>query len=86
VGSALGLSLSLLSAVVTLVTFGGLLWTLSRKWPVQAFGTHVHIPGLMMWVAVGTSLLSMVAAHFVGRRLVQINFDKLRVEADFRYG
>ena len=86
VGSALGLSLSLLSAVVTLVTFGGLLWTLSRKWPVQAFGTHVHIPGLMMWVAVATSLLSMVAAHFVGRRLVQINFDKLRVEADFRYG
>jgi putative ATP-binding cassette transporter len=86
VASSLGLSLSLLSAVVTLATFGGLLWSLSRNWPLQLFGTPVRIPGLMMWVAVVFSLLSIAVAHFVGRRLVTINFDKLRVEADFRYG
>jgi vitamin B12/bleomycin/antimicrobial peptide transport system ATP-binding/permease protein len=86
VASSLGLSLSLLSALATLLTFGGLLWRVSRNWPLQAFGTHIHIPGLMMWVAIVFSLLSIVAVHFVGRRLVQINFDKLRVEADFRYG
>ena len=33
VASVLGLSLSLLSAVVTLLSFGGLLWALSRHWP-----------------------------------------------------
>ena len=32
VASALGLSLSLLAAVATLVWFGGLLWSLSRDW------------------------------------------------------
>jgi len=86
VASSLGLSLSLLSAVVTLFTFGGLLWRLSRDWPLQAFGIAFEIPGFMMWVAVAFSLLSIAAAHFVGRRLVPINYAKLRVEADFRYG
>jgi putative ATP-binding cassette transporter len=86
VASSLGLSLSLLSAVVTLLTFGGLLWRLSQDWPLHVFDTPVRIPGLMMWVALVFSLLSITVAHFVGRRLVTINFDKLRVEADFRYG
>jgi vitamin B12/bleomycin/antimicrobial peptide transport system ATP-binding/permease protein len=86
VASALGLSLSLLSAVVTLASFGGLLWSLSRGWVVPLFGHELRIPGLLLWVAVGYALLSTVVTHFVGRRLVAINFDRLHFEADFRYG
>jgi putative ATP-binding cassette transporter len=86
VASALGLSLSLLAAVATLVTFGGLLWSLSRDWPLKLNGTPLHVPGFMLWVALGFSLLSMWLTHLVGRRLIPINFDKLRYEADFRYG
>ena len=55
VASALGLSLSLLAAVATLVSFGGLLWGLSRDWPLQFDGTPLRIPGFMLWVAVGFS-------------------------------
>ncbi len=86
VASALGLTLSLLSAVVTLASFGGLLWSLSRGWVVPLFGHELGIPGLLLWVAVGYALLSTVVTHFVGRRLVSINFDRLHFEADFRYG
>jgi putative ATP-binding cassette transporter len=86
VASALGLSLSLLAAVVTLASFGGLLWRLSSDWPVRALGEEFHVPGLMMWVAVVYAVSSMWITHLVGRRLVPINFDRLRVEADFRYG
>ena len=79
VASALGLSLSLLSAVATLVSFGGLLWALSRQFPFT-------VPGLLLWVALGYAGLSTWITHLVGRQLVPINFDRLRFEADFRYG
>jgi vitamin B12/bleomycin/antimicrobial peptide transport system ATP-binding/permease protein len=85
VASALGLSLSLLAAVATLVSFGRLLYTLSEAWPIPIGGTPV-VPGLMLWVAIAYALLSMWITHRVGRRLVPINFDRLRLEADFRYG
>jgi putative ATP-binding cassette transporter len=86
VASALGLSLSLLSAVATLVSFAGMLWVLSGDWPLRIGEREFWIPGLMMWVAIGYALLSTWLTHRVGRSLVAINFDKLRFEADFRYG
>jgi putative ATP-binding cassette transporter len=86
VASALGLSLSLLSAFVTLASFGGILWQLSGRWPVHVGEVEYHIPGLMMWVAIAYAVLAMWGTHMVGRRLVPINFDRLRCEADFRYG
>jgi len=84
--SALGLSLSLLQAVATLLSFGGLLWALSRHVPVQLGGTDLRVPGIMLWVAIGWAAASTWLTHVVGRRLVGINFDRLRFEADFRYG
>ena len=40
----------------------------------------------MMWVAIASPRWSTWITHLVGRRLVPINFDRLRFEADFRYG
>jgi ABC-type uncharacterized transport system fused permease/ATPase subunit len=86
VASALGLSLSLLSAVATLISFAGILWRLSGEWPLR-LGTHeIWIPGLMMWVALLYALAATWLTNRVGRSLVSINFDRLRFEADFRYG
>lgn len=85
VASALGLSLSLLSAVATLVSFAGMLWTLSGTWPLRIGAREFWIPGLMMWVAILYALISMYLTQRVGRTLVGINFDRLRFEADFRY-
>lgn len=86
VASALGLSLTLLSAVVTLVSFGALLWRLSSKWAIPLGGATIRVPGLMLWVAIGFALFSMWITNVVGRKLVPLNFDKIRFEADFRYG
>jgi putative ATP-binding cassette transporter len=86
VSSALGLSLSLLAAIVTLISFGGLLWSLSSEWRIPLDGRQLQIPGLLFWVALVAAVVSMLVTHLLGRRLVPINFDRFRFEADFRYG
>lgn len=86
VASALGLSLSLLSAFATLLSFATILWTLSGTLTIElGKATHLRIPGLMMWVAIGYALLASWITHRVGRCLVPIQFDRQRFEADFRY-
>jgi putative ATP-binding cassette transporter len=86
VASACGLSLSLLSAVVTLVSFAAMLWNISAAWAIPIAGKTREIPGLLLWVALAFALFSMWITNAVGRRLVPLNFDKIRLEADFRYG
>jgi putative ATP-binding cassette transporter len=86
VASALGLSLSLLSALAALLSFGGLLWALSRHFTFELGGSALRLPGILLWVALAYAALSTWLTHLVGRRLVPINFDRLRYEADFRYG
>ena len=86
VGSALGLSLSLLAAVATLVSFGGLLWALSSGWAIPFRGDSHRVPGLLLWAALAFAIVSMWLTHLLGRRLVPINYDRFRYEADFRYG
>ncbi|MFN8626470.1 MAG: ABC transporter ATP-binding protein/permease [Candidatus Binatia bacterium] len=85
VASALGLSLSLLSAVATLVSFAGILWGLSGHWGATIRGVSVNIPGLMMWVAVLYAVVTSGLTHRVGRRLIPLQFDRERFEADFRF-
>ncbi len=63
VASALGLSLSLLSAVATLVSFGGLLWSALGRLAVPLGGAELRIPGLMLWVAIAYAVLSTWLTH-----------------------
>jgi putative ATP-binding cassette transporter len=75
------LSLDLLSNVVTLVSFLGILWSLSG--PLHVLG--VSIPGYMVWVAIAYAGLGTWVTHLIGRPLAALNFRQQRVEADFRY-
>jgi vitamin B12/bleomycin/antimicrobial peptide transport system ATP-binding/permease protein len=67
---ALNYSMTVLQAVVTAITFFGILWAISR------------------WLAVclvGYALLGTWLAIIIGRRLVVINFNQQRFEADYRF-
>jgi putative ATP-binding cassette transporter len=77
----LTLSLGLLSAVVTLVSFIGILWGISGA--ITLLG--IEIPGYMVWVALVYAIAGTWLAHVIGRPLVGINFQLQRNEADFRY-
>ncbi|MDO5653141.1 MAG: ABC transporter ATP-binding protein/permease [Brachymonas sp.] len=84
-GSALGMSMGLLNASVTLVSFIGILWTVSGSISFTLAGQAITVPGYMVWAAVVYCALGSVIAHFIGRRLIRLNFWQEWREADFRY-
>ncbi len=79
------LSMGLLNAVVTLVSFVGILWGLSGNFSFTLAGSSYSIPGFMVWMALLYCLAGSLITHFIGRPQIKLNFDQQRYEADFRH-
>lgn len=77
----LALGLDLLSNIVSLFSFVGVLWALSG--PMDVWG--IHIPGYMVWVALIYAAIGTTLTHLVGRPLARLAFRQQRVEANFRF-
>jgi putative ATP-binding cassette transporter len=77
----LSLALGLLSAVVTLLSFVAILWTLSGA--LELWG--VSIPGYMVWVALLYAIAGTWLTHVIGRPLIALDFSQQRYEADYRF-
>jgi putative ATP-binding cassette transporter len=83
--SSISLSMGLLNAVVTLVSFVGILWTLSGTFSFALGGTTYAIPGFMVWAAIAYCLVGSLLTHWIGRVQIPLNFRQQRLEADFRH-
>jgi len=81
VGTTLSLSLGLMSAVVTLVSFVAILWTLSGVLEVAGF----RIAGYMVWIALVYAIVGSILTHVIGKPLIGLEFNQQRFEADFRF-
>ena len=81
VDDTLVLGFGMLRNVVTLVSFVAVLWGLSGA--MTLFG--ISIPGYLVWVALVYSIIGTAFAHWIGRRLIPLNFNQQKVEADFRF-
>ena len=79
------LSMGLLNAVVTLVSFVGILWGLSGAFAFSMGSSTYQIAGAMVWLAVAYCVVGTVITHFIGRPLIGLNFRQQRFEADFRH-
>jgi len=82
--ASISLSMGLLNAVVTLLSFVGILWSLSGSFGFSLQGNSYNIPGFMVWMAVLYCLAGSVATHYIGRPLIGLNFGQQKLEADFR--
>ena len=80
----LSIGLDLISTFATLVTFIFVLWGLSGSLTIPVLG-GIEVPGYMVWVALLYSILGTYLTYFIGRRLVRINFQLERFNADFRF-
>ncbi|MFZ5567835.1 MAG: ABC transporter ATP-binding protein/permease [Pseudomonadota bacterium] len=83
--ATVGLSMGLLNALVTLASFVGILWALSGEFTFTWSGEEFAIPGFMLWVAILYCAIGTVLTHYVGRRLIPLNYEQQRREADFRH-
>jgi len=81
----LAISVGLLSAIVTLVSFVVILWTLSAAAPLHLFGASLTIPGYLVWAALLYAAVGTTLTHLIGWPLVSLNFRQQRFEADFRF-
>jgi vitamin B12/bleomycin/antimicrobial peptide transport system ATP-binding/permease protein len=81
----LTIGVGLLGAVVTLLSFLAILWTLSAAAPAQLFGLAITIPGYLVWAALIYAILGTLCTHLIGWPLVVLNFNQQRFEADFRF-
>lgn len=79
------LTMGLLNAVVTLVSFVGILWGLSGGFAFSVDGSEYNIPGFMVWLAVLYCVAGSLITHYIGRPQIKLNFEQQRVEADFRH-
>ena len=85
VSLTLQLLLGFLKQLTTLGAFGVVLWNLSGAFTVPLGSHEFVIYGYMFWFSLVYSILGTVGAHLVGRRLIGLNFDQQRYEADFRF-
>lgn len=83
--STVSLCMGLLNAVVTLVSFVGILWGLSGALTFPLGGSTYSIPGYMVWVAIAYCLVGSVLTHYIGRSQIKLNFFQQKYEADFRH-
>ena len=79
------LGLRLLNAVVTLASFVVILWALSAAAHLNFFGTHLIIPGYLVWCALIYAAFGTVLTQWIGSPLVNLDFNQQKFEADFRF-
>ncbi len=82
----LNLSLGLLNAVVTLVSFIGILWIASGPLSAAIGGVTITIPGYMVWAALLYAAAGSAITWMLGRPLVRLSNEQQAREADFRFG
>jgi putative ATP-binding cassette transporter len=78
------LATGLLGSIVALASFAYILWGLSAATPVPGLGGGT-IPGWLIWAALLYAGIGTLLAHWIGWRLIPLNFNQQRFESDFRF-
>jgi len=79
------LAIGLFNATVLLVSFIGVLWSLSNDFTFRIGQTSFHVPGYMVWGALVYALLASLLSELVGRSLSKLNAERYGREADLRF-
>jgi putative ATP-binding cassette transporter len=78
------LAIGLLQSGILLVSFVGVLWSLSSDFVLDLGGREIAIPGYMVWAAVIYALVASLLSWWMGRRLIALNMTRYGAEAELR--
>jgi putative ATP-binding cassette transporter len=78
------LAIGLLQSGILLVSFIGVLWSLSADFVLEIGGVRLAVPGYMVWAAVAYALLASLLSWWMGRRLIALNMTRYGAEAELR--
>ncbi len=79
------LGTGLLGSVVALASFAFILWWISATTPLPLFGANLAFPGYLIVAALVYAAIGTLIAHWIGWRLIPLNFNQQRYESDFRF-
>lgn len=85
VSLTLQLSLGFLKQAVMLAVFVMILWNLSGEITVPVGSYEFTVSGYMVWLSLLYAIVGTWLTHKVGRKLIWLNYDQQRYEADFRF-
>ena len=83
---SLSLMQGLLQAVTTIVCFIVVLWNLSETLTFTLWGYTFHLEGYLVWTALLYSVAGTWVTHQVGKKLIALNYEQQKREANFRFG
>ncbi len=81
----LSLTIGLLGAIVSFVSFVGILWGLSGSIQVQLFGREITIYGYLVWLALAYNIVASWLLHTIAKKLAILSFEQEKREATFRF-
>ena len=85
VSLTLTLLVGVLKQLTTLGAFAVVLWNLSGLITIPIGDAEFTVYGYMFWLSLLYSVLGTYFVHLVGKKLIRLNFDQQRYEADFRF-
>lgn len=75
----------LLHSVLILISFGYILWGLSKSFVFHWMHSVWVIPGFLIWIALLYAVLGTSFITWVGKKLAMLDYQQQHYNADFRY-
>jgi putative ATP-binding cassette transporter len=75
----------LLQSFLYLISFGYILWDLSKNFVFHIASSSLRIPGYLFWVALLYAMIGIWLINWVGNKLSSLDCLQQRLNADFRF-
>ena len=75
-----------LHSFLYVISFGYILWDLSKHFIFHFGSSSMTIPGYLCWIALAYAFIGTWLVNWLGRKLAFLDYHQQRLNADFRFG